>query len=239
MLARFPEVDVLVNNAGNMIVGPLENQRVERFEEAMATIFWGTVHCSLAVLPRMMARGKGAILNVTSIGGRFTVPHLLPYCCAKAAAVAFSEGMRQEAGPRGVRVLTAVPGLMRTGSFDNALFVGDQPKEYRWFRLSSSLPLLTKPADAAARELLVALAQNKAEHRVTLPAELVARLHGLMPGLVNDLAGFVGQAVLPAPNGHTEPREGAELEAPRWLEAATVLGRRAAETYQLHKTGPA
>lgn len=232
-------IDVLINNAGIITVGPLQNQALGLFQDAMDTLFWGTVHCTLEVMPGMLERGQGGILNVTSIGGRVTIPHLLPYCCAKAACVAFSEGLRQELGPRGLRVLTAVPGLMRTGSFDNALFVGKQSRERRWFRLSSSLPGLTMPADRAAREMLVALARNRPEHRVTLAAQALAELHGLMPGLVNDLAGALGGSLLPQPEKATgSSRTGRELgsKAGLWEQLATILGRRAERSYQIHRS---
>ncbi len=230
-------VDVLINNAGIIFVGPLENQRLAEFESAMDVMYWGTVHCSLAVLPQMQERGSGAILNVTSIGGRVTVPHLVPYSCAKAAAVAFSEGLRQEMGPHGIHVLTGVPGLMRTGSHDNALFVGDAQREHAWFSLSSSLPLVTMPAREAARQLLTALFRNKAEHRLTLPAELLALAHGLFPGLVTDLAGLVSRSLLPAARGKAPPVEGQAVseQAPGWLVAAQTLGRQAKRRYQEHK----
>ena len=65
-------------------------------------------------------------MNITSIGGKVSVPHLLPYTCAKFAAVGFSEGLRAELGSKGVRVVTIAPGLMRTGSYLNAFFKGDQ-----------------------------------------------------------------------------------------------------------------
>ncbi|HET7872011.1 MAG TPA: SDR family oxidoreductase, partial [Terriglobales bacterium] len=93
---QFGRIDILVNNAGIISVGPLTTQTVEDFQEAMDVMFWGTVHPTLAVLPEMLERQQGSIVNITSIGGKVSVPHLVPYSCAKFAAVGFSEGLHAE-----------------------------------------------------------------------------------------------------------------------------------------------
>lgn len=237
MIHRAGRIDVLINNAGNIFVGPLESVELEQFEDAMGTIFWGTVYCTQTVLPQMLRRGSGWILNVTSIGGRVTVPHLLPYCTAKYAAVSFTEGLRQEMAPRGLHVTLGVPGFMRTGSYDNANFMGQQKQEYSWFSLCSSTPGLTIPADTAARRLLVALARNQSEERVSPLAEMLARFKGTMPRLFNELAGAVGSRVLPGPDGKAPPRKGEQIarEAPGWLHVAQTLGKAAQLRYQAYK----
>src|SRR3954468_1034389 len=116
---RFGRIDILVNNAGIISVGPMESQTLTDYQECMDTMFWGVVYPTLAVLPEMIARRSGKIANITSIGGKVSVPHLLPYSCAKFAAVGFSEGLYAEVKKDGVQVTTVVPGLMRMGSFVN------------------------------------------------------------------------------------------------------------------------
>ena len=93
---RFGRIDVLVNNAGQIAVGPIESQTVGDFQDAMGTMFWGTVYTTMAALPQMIERSSGRIVNITSIGGKVAVPHLVPYCTAKFASVGFSEGIRAE-----------------------------------------------------------------------------------------------------------------------------------------------
>src|SRR5690606_4950492 len=128
--AELGPVEVLVNNASIIQVGPLESQEIEDFERAMEINFWGTLHTTLAVLPEMRRRGAGRIVNITSIGGKVAIPHLLPYDCAKFAVVGFSEGLRAEVARHGISVTTVVPGLMRTGSPVNAFFKGDAEREF-------------------------------------------------------------------------------------------------------------
>lgn len=137
---QYGRIDVLVNNAGEIAVGPLESQTIDNFERAMNTMFWGMVYAIMAVLPAMRARWEGRIVNITSIGGKVAVPHLLPYACAKFAAVGFSEGLHAESARHGIKVTTVVPGLMRTGSHINAMFKGSHRKEYGWFSLAATLP---------------------------------------------------------------------------------------------------
>ena len=119
---RFGAVDVLVNNAGLIQVGPLESMTEEDFAEAMDVHFWGPLYTTLAVLPEMKLRGWGRIVNVSSIAGRVSVPHLLPYSASKFALVGLSDGLRSELAQDGILVTTVCPGLMRTGSPPNAFF---------------------------------------------------------------------------------------------------------------------
>jgi NAD(P)-dependent dehydrogenase (short-subunit alcohol dehydrogenase family) len=132
-LAEFGRIDILVNNAGTIRVGPIRTMTIEDFEQAMDVMFWGMVYMTLAVLPHFEQRGFGNIVNITSIGGKVSVPHLVPYSCAKFAAVAFSEGLRTELNDSGVKVVTIAPGLMRTGSFLNAFFKGAERQPSRDF----------------------------------------------------------------------------------------------------------
>jgi short-subunit dehydrogenase len=174
---RFGHLDVLVNNAGVIQVGPLEAQTLTDFQEAMDVMFWGTVYPTLAVLPQMRQRGGGHIANITSIGGKVSVPHLLPYSCAKFAAVGFSEGLRAELARHGIKVTTVVPGLMRTGSHLNAYFKGKNEDEFTWFSLGATLPVASMSARRAARRIVAAIRRNQAELILTPQAKALATIH--------------------------------------------------------------
>lgn len=180
---HFGRIDILVNNAGVITVGPLENQGVQDFHDVMDSNFFSTLHCTLAVMPQMLSRQEGTIVNITSIGGKVAVPHLLPYTASKFAAVGFSEGLHAEVRSKGIQVVTVCPGLMRTGSHLNALFTGNAEKEYRWFSLAAATPGLSASASRAAHKILRAILTDTKELIITPHASLAARIGNLFPEL--------------------------------------------------------
>lgn len=228
ILARWDRIDVLVNNAGIIQAGPVEEMTLDDYREAMDIHFWGSLYATQAVLPGMRFRGQGRIVNITSIGGKISVPHLLPYCISKFALVGFSEGLRAELAKDGIVVTTICPGLMRTGSPRNAKFKGQHQAEYAWFSISDSLPLLSTSADAAARKIIDACRYGDAEVVLSLPAKLAVTFHGLFPGLTTDLLGLINR-FLPGPGGiGTQAAKGSESQS-RWSPSLlTTLTERAA-----------
>ncbi len=229
---RFGRLDILVNNAGEIRVGPVESMGVRDFEDAMGVMFWGPVYSSLAALPQMLRQKHGTIVNITSIGGRVAVPHLLPYGCAKFAAVGLSEGLRAELTGTGVKVTTIVPGLMRTGSYLNAAFKGDSEREAAWFSVSAALPGITISADRAARQIVDAAGRGDAHKILTLPAKALALGHGLFPGFISDVLGWVNRYMLPSGTNPAVTRgHQAEVMHTRPMAALTVLGRMAATKF--------
>jgi NAD(P)-dependent dehydrogenase (short-subunit alcohol dehydrogenase family) len=228
--AHYGHINILVNNAGIIHVGPIESMTIEDFEDAMNVMFWGTVYPTLALLPRFLARDSGRVVNITSIGGKVSVPHLLPYTSAKNAAVGFSEGLRTELSRTGIRVTTIAPGLMRTGSFNAALFKGNQAAESRWFSLGASLPGFSMNAHRAARQIVSAVKGAEAEKVLSVPASLLATAHALAPGFTQDLIGLVGSLVLPQANGNKRAKAGwglPNLRSPG-MRTMLFLGRLAA-----------
>ena len=200
VLDRFDGIDILVNNAGIIQVGPFDVTTLEDYEHAMKTHFWGPLYTTLAVLPEMRRRGAGRIVNISSIGGKLSTPHLLPYGASKFALTGFSEGLRAELARDGILVTTVIPGLMRTGSPRHALFKGQHRAEYAWFSLADSLPVLSIGAEAAARKIVRACRYGDAELILSLPAQVAVRFHGVFPGLTADLLGLVNR-MLPGPGG--------------------------------------
>lgn len=151
---HYGRLDILISNAGIIRVGPTLSTTPADYEAAMATMAMAPVRLALAALPVMRAQGHGRIVTITSIGGKVSVPHLLPYSTAKFAAVGFSEGLRAELGRGPVTVTTVVPGLMRTGSHVRAEFAGRREQEFTWFSLGASLPLVSMNAERAARQIV-------------------------------------------------------------------------------------
>ena len=235
---QFGRIDILVNNAGIISVGPLHSLSLDDFREAMDVIFWGMVHPTLAVIPAMIEHGQGRIINITSIGGKISMPHLLPYGCAKFATVGFSEGLHAEVKHFGVRVLTVVPGLMRTGSHVNARFKGDHRHEYGWFAVAATNPLLSMSAARAARRIVDAARHNRAELVLGWQAQVLAHAHHISPELSAEAMALVTRLLPKAPREATEARRGLESGPALSRSPLTKLGRRAARRYnQTQETG--
>ncbi len=206
---HYGQVDILVNNAGQIAVGPVQEMTARDFGEMMNVIFWGTLHPTLAVLPQMRARRSGRIVNITSVGGKVSVPHLLPYSAAKFATVGFSEGLRSELARDGITATTIAPGEMRTGSYINATFKGNQEREFAWFALGDNLPFSSIDAERAAQLIVAATRRGEAERILTAPAAIASVLHGIAPGFTADVLSLVNRAILPAP----PDKEGSDTKA--------------------------
>lgn len=239
---RLGPVDILVNVAGLIQVGPDPAMDDADYEAAMATMFWGPFHLTRAVLPAMRSRGSGRIATVTSIGGKIAVPHLLPYSAAKFAAVGFMEGLGAELAGSGVTVTTIVPGLMRTGSHLHARFAGQSNREFAWFALGASLPLVSMDAERAARRMVGAIRAGRRELVLTPLAKVATRVHGVAPSSTIALLQVMAR-LLPAPPAGDEGAgaadhphlvegwdAGAALDS-SLLRRATAWGRDAARRF--------
>jgi short-subunit dehydrogenase len=193
-------VDVLINDAGVISVGPMAHMALEDFENAMATHFRGPLYTMMAVLPHMRRGGARRIVNIASIGGKVAVPHLLPYSASKFALVGLSEGLHAELAKEGITVTTVCPGLMRTGSTYNAQFKGDHASEFAWFHLAASTPGLSASAEYAARRIIDACRHGDSALIIGLPAKLAIAANGIAPGLVAMTLGAVDR-LLPTVSG--------------------------------------
>jgi len=200
VVEEFGTVDVLINNAGVIQVGPMEEMTVQDYHEAMKTHFEGHLHTTLAVLPVMRGKRGGRIVNITSIGGKVAAPHLLPYTASKFALVGFSEGLRAELLKNNIFVTTVVPGLFRSGSPRNAYFKGQHEKEYAWFATADMAPGLSMSPELLARRILNAAKHGQAELITPMAASLQARINGVVPGLMSELSALVNW-FLPSPGG--------------------------------------
>ena len=225
---RFGQIDVLVNNAGVIQVGPIEVMTHEDFELAMQAHLWGPLNTILSVLPSMRQRRQGRIINISSIGGKVAVPHLVPYSASKFALVGLSKGLRAELMKDGIIVTTVCPGLMRTGSPRNADFKGQHRFEYAWFSISDALPLLTVSAENAARQIVRACKRGEAELIISIPAKIAVLFDALFPGAMSQVLATVNQ-VLPSAKGagteRVKGRNSTSAWSPSWI---TTLNEEAA-----------
>ena len=224
-------VDVLIHNAGVIQVGPLDEMTEDDFRESLEIHFWASYYAVMAVLPGMRARKRGRVVNVTSIGGKIAVPHLLPYSTGKFALAGFSDGLRAELAQDGIVVTTVYPGLMRTGSHLNAEFKGRHEDEYAWFAAGNATPGLSSSAASAANSILNSCALGDSELVVGLSAKFGAITRALMPNLTGELLALVNRHVLPEPGGIGTGRMKGHQSRGKLPPAVTTLSDRAAKSY--------
>ncbi len=211
--------DVLINNAGVIEIGPLENLNRRDFEEAMRTNFDGPLSFIFEVLPDLIARGGGRILNVASIGGKVPLPHLAPYAASKHALVGLGGAMRAELLKHNVYLTTVCPGTIRTGSALNATFKGNVEAEYEWFALSDNTPGLTISAERMAGKIIDALEHGDAEVITPWPAKLQSLFHGIAPGVSTEVAALIDRllpAAVPGKHSSATGREADVGQLPAW-----------------------
>ena len=207
---HLERIDVLINCAGVIEVGPIEDQPIEAFETAMANNFYTALYTTQAALPYLLRQAplsgdggrRASVVNISSIGGKMAVPHLLPYTASKFALTGYSEGLHAELRAKGVRVTTVCPGLMRTGSFVRAKFVGDVEKEKAWFDLGANTPGAAASVQHSAKRIRNAQLAGRAEIIITPQAWLAARVTGVAPGFTALASSFANEHILPAAVGN-------------------------------------
>ena len=112
---KYGTVDILINNAGLMPLSFVKKLKVDEWDEMINVNIKGVLYCTAAVLPHMLEKQSGHIVNISSVAGRVIFPAGSVYCATKHAVTAFSEGLRQELSPRSnIRVTTIEPGVVAT-----------------------------------------------------------------------------------------------------------------------------
>src|SRR5213080_374739 len=220
IIDRFGKIDILINNAGIIEVGPLENMTREDFERAMRLHFWAAYELISRIIPEMRIWGGGRIVNISSIGGKVAVPHLAPYSASKFALTGLSDAIRAELARDNIHVTTVAPGMMRTGSHVNAKFKGKHDMEFAWFAASAGAPLISMNADRAARKILAACRRGQPSLTLTFAARLQVVANALFPNLTGYVMRIVNR-FLPESSGAegNQSRGGSEVRRliPDWL----------------------
>jgi NAD(P)-dependent dehydrogenase (short-subunit alcohol dehydrogenase family) len=238
IIDRFGKIDILINNAGIIEVGPFDNMTREDFERAMRLHFWAPYELISQIVPEMRIWGGGRIVNISSIGGKMAVPHLAPYSASKFALTGFSDGLRAELARDNIHVTTVAPGMMRTGSHVNAKFKGKHDDEFAWFAASAGAPLISMNADRAARKILSACRRGQPSLTLTFAARGAILGNALFPNLTGHLMKFLNR-LLPGAGGEegNKSRAGSQLRrrTPEWL---TRLADRATKKNNEVKSEP-
>jgi NAD(P)-dependent dehydrogenase (short-subunit alcohol dehydrogenase family) len=220
IIDRFGKIDILINSAGIIEVGPLEHMTREDFERAMRLHFWAPFELVSQIVPEMRTWGGGRIVNISSIGGKVAVPHLAPYSASKFALTGFSDAIRAELARDNIHVTTVAPGMMRTGSHVNAKFKGRHDAEFGWFAASAGAPLISMNADRAARKILAACRRGQPSLTLTFAARTAILGNALFPNLTGYWMKIVNRFLPRAGNDEgNELRAGSQLRrlTPPWL----------------------
>ncbi len=215
VLERFGSVDVLVNNAGIIQVGPLEHMLDSDFKAAIDLHVWGPLRLSRAALPYLKRSGQGRIVNIASSGGLIAMPHMAPYAVSKFGMVGLSDALRNELAKDKVKVTTVCPGPIRTGSHVAAKFKGQQAKEYKMFKIAAVIPGGSVNAVSAARMIVDAARYGDPQLTFPLPIFWGSILYRLFPNVAGEFLGYITQ-FLPGPtpgDAGNKPLAGAALEA--------------------------
>lgn len=192
---RWGPVDVLINNAGVIRVGPIETMTRDDYEYMLDVHLRGPMNTVQAVLPSMRRRGAGRIVNITSIGALLAIPHLSAYCVSKFALLGYTQSLRVELARQGITVTAICPGLMRTGSHVNAEFKGRHRREFAWFAISASLPGASENAERAAAQIIEACRYGRARVTLSIQARAAALANFAAPGLTSRLLSLVNRAL--------------------------------------------
>lgn len=209
----FNKIDVVINNAGIIQVGPYDSMDIKEYEDAMKINFWAPLYTMMTAIPYFQEQGGGRIVNITSIGGKIAVPHLLPYTASKFAVVGLSEGLHAELKKHKVVVTTVIPNLMRTGSPRNVIVKGNHEAEYAWFKIADSSPLLSQKVDVAANRIIEALENGEAEVVLSLTARMVTVLKGVAPSLISAFMGVANKFLPDNVDGGNIPKKGHHSES--------------------------
>jgi NAD(P)-dependent dehydrogenase (short-subunit alcohol dehydrogenase family) len=220
VIERFDGIDILINNAGIIEVGPLDHMIRDDYERAMTLHFWAAYELVCQVVPEMRVGDGGRIVNISSIGGKLAVPHFAPYSASKFALTGLSDAIRTELARDNIHVTTVSPGLMRTGSHVNAKFKGNHDAEFAWFSASAGAPLISMGANRAARKIIAAFRRGQPSLTLTFAARGAIAANALFPNITGYAMKIVNR-FLPqtADEGGQQSRSGSELPrlTPEWM----------------------
>jgi NAD(P)-dependent dehydrogenase (short-subunit alcohol dehydrogenase family) len=226
VIRQFGRIDVVINNAGQILSAPFDDTTKEDFKAMLDVHFWGTLNVSRAALPHLARHGQGRIINICSIGSRVPIPHLSAYCASKYAQAGLSAVMAEELRARGIRVTTVLPGLMRTGSHLQAWFKGEQPTEFALFSLVGGAPVTSMSAERAARLILAASARGRADAVIPFTYRQIAKLSALAPNTTIATLAAVN-AALPGPRTRFAA-QGKHMQLPTLVKGVAAMNERAA-----------
>lgn len=163
-ICNFKKIDVLVNNAGVLEAGTIENTSLEQYDRVMNTNVRSQYHLTMLAVPHLI-KTKGNIVNVSSVTGMRSFPNCLAYCMSKAALDQFTRCIALELAPKGVRVNAVNPGVIRTGLHKKG---GMSEEEYEAFlNKCAQTHALGRPGEASEVSAVIAFLAGDGASNIT------------------------------------------------------------------------
>ena len=165
-LETFPHIDILINNAGICMTGPIQNTTLEDWQNIINTNLWGYIHTIHTLIPHFIQRQQGTIVNVGSFGGKVPLPYMSAYCTSKYAITGLTETLRLELAPQNIHICAVHPSATNSDFLQRAIFRGKDQTEanQRQQQMHQLLqtPIASKPQDVALA-IWEAITHKKAE----------------------------------------------------------------------------
>ncbi len=185
----YQKIDVLVNNAGICLTGPVEKTTLQDWHQIMNTNFWGYVHTISVLLPHFLQRNYGTIVNIGSFGGKMPLPEMTAYCASKYAVTGLTETLRLELAKTDIQICAVHPGVINSDFLERAQFRGHNKAEVESRRqqmtqmLQSSI--VSQPEDIA--QAIWEAVSRKQTDVVVGPAVVATEAYRLFPGLIQTI----------------------------------------------------
>ena len=189
-IAHYGAIDVLVNNAGIYISGAVEEFSLADWHQAIDTNLWGYIHTTHAILPHFLERQAGTLVNIGSVGGKISLPYLVPYTTTKFAVTGLTQALRSELSPKGIQVVGIYPNLIKSNFLERAIFRGkdDQDTRDRYDQVDKILkvPGIETPADVA-KAVLHAVKHKQNKDVVVGSANMATAFNTVFPSLMQKM----------------------------------------------------
>jgi NAD(P)-dependent dehydrogenase (short-subunit alcohol dehydrogenase family) len=190
VMERAGRIDVLVNNVGHMLIGAAEETSERELQHEFTANFFGAARVIRAAVPHMRAARGGAIINMSSIGGRLAAPYTSAYSASKHALEGYSEALRYELAPFGISVSLVEPGPVKTETVDRSVqqvaapvpvYEGPRSRAFRALGPEARQGGVEEAAVVAVVARIIGERRPRLRYAVGRQAALLPLVKGLMP----------------------------------------------------------
>lgn len=174
-LGKYKRIDILINNAGIGVYGPVEELHIPDIRNVMEVNYFGAVCCTLETLPHLKTNRNGLVVNIASVAGIYGIPFLSAYSASKAALLAFSQSIRSEYEKFGIKILNIYLNYTQTNFFINEKVTGGAVRPPGPYRSPSKV----------AETIVKKIQSGRKEVVLSVQGKILMYLHAIAPGLVN------------------------------------------------------